>query len=134
MKLIKATNKKYNKEFVFDLGRSIKGQSHLSFSVYSQNAGMNYYTYQTNKKGYYLSVTPKTINFHNGYTTEEMIMFEGIKTCLKEVKRFSHKSFEDCVTLLDERLLMRLCDQIDVELSSEEASQILNIINEKWSG
>lgn len=134
MKIIKKTNKKYNKEFVFYLGRPIKGQAHLSFRVYSQDAGINYYTYQTNKKGYYLSVTPKTIKFHNGYTTEEMIIFEGIKTCLKEVKRFSQKSFEGCVALINEQLLTRLCSQIEVELSDQEANQILNIINEKWSG
>ena len=134
MKLIKHENKKYDKSFTFDLGRPIKDQKHLTIRFYSQDAGYNYLTYQQNRKGYVVSITPETVTIKNGYTTIETTAFSGVKTQLKEVKRFSQKSFDDCLSVFAEELLTKLCDYVGFETTEDEIRKICEIVADNWGG
>lgn len=59
--------------------------------------GMNYFTGQPEKRGYYLHVQPMEI--HGNCRT--VTGFSGIKYCLKEVKRKSAKSEAEADRLAD---------------------------------
>lgn len=61
--------------------------------------GVNYFTGNREKRGIYLSVTP--VNKVDGF--KEYTAFSGVKSCIKEMKRFSKKTFDNIK--IDEELL-----------------------------
>lgn len=66
----------------------------LKIEFYYSMGGMNYFTSRTERRGYYLSVSPVEIGRdENGRIRSESYMgFSGIKECILEVKRKSKKS------------------------------------------
>jgi hypothetical protein len=74
----------------------------LKIKVYYDKGGMNYYSGGTNKRGYYLSVTPVQIERQgNNVMIESYTAFSGIKKLILEVERQSPKSAEKAKELAE---------------------------------
>lgn len=69
-----------------------EGQT-FNVSVWYDLGGINYFSGGTNKRGFYLSVTPCTLEKSScgKFTTETSACFSGYKKLLIECKRFSKK-------------------------------------------
>jgi hypothetical protein len=82
-----------------ELIREIKvkeGQCNLiEVELYYNIGGMNYFSGTSEPRGLYLSVTPVTVTSAGGFKTRSYSAFSGVKTLVKELKRFSKKSLED---------------------------------------
>lgn len=76
----------------------------LKIEVYYHKGGMNYYNYQVEKRGYYLSVCPVEIKRENGYSIESFMAFSGVKRLLLEVGRKSDKAYGQAVNMLEQHL------------------------------
>lgn len=66
--------------------------THLKVEVYYKLGGINYCTYKQEPRGYYLSVSPVTLERGPGYTMETYRAFSGVKQILKTVTRKSAKA------------------------------------------
>lgn len=80
------------------LDEPIGNYKELQISVFYSLGGYNYFTYEKNKRGYYLSVTPcNVVRFGDGLETLECSLtgkYSGMKTLLEEVPRFNKKKLE----------------------------------------
>ena len=82
--------------------------THLKVELYYSKGGMNYFTYNNEQRGLYLSVSPVTISKGDGYNTESYYGFSGIKQFVQEMKKFSEKTLENFV--IQENLLKNMID------------------------
>ena len=73
------------KEYVEKDGQTYK------ISLGYELGGINWANGQTNSRGYYIYCQPVTIEHRDGYTTESMMLFSGLKKCLAQVERQSKK-------------------------------------------
>jgi hypothetical protein len=73
----------------------------LKIQVYYDKGGMNYYSGGTNKRGYYLSVTPVQIQRQGNVMIESYTAFSGIKKLILEVERQSEKSAQKAKELAE---------------------------------
>lgn len=100
-----------------------RGDKHYSIYVSYDLGGYNYWTYQTDARGYYLSVRPMEISFNEDGTimTRSYMMFEGRKMLLEEAKRYSKKRLgqlvEDILRDPEHPLVRRL---FEIVLEHEE--------------
>lgn len=77
----------------------------LKIEVYYDKGGMNYFNGKSEPRGYWLSMRQvERDRRENGVVIESYGMFSGAKTFLKEVKRFSQKTYEDAVILAEEKM------------------------------
>lgn len=74
----------------------------LKVEVYYSLGGMNYFTYKSEPRGYYLSVMPIERIDRGSYFVETQAAFSGYKTILKEVKRKSKKAETEAEQLASE--------------------------------
>lgn len=82
--------------------------THLEVKVYYSLGGMNYFTYKTEERGYYVSVTPVTIS-------ENMISFtcfSGLKSLLVPCTRKSDKSYKAALAKLTPEFKQQLIDKV----------------------
>lgn len=63
----------------------------LDVSVYYSLGGTNMYSYRTEDRGYYISVTPVKYRFGKGYKVIESCPTDGIKKCFIKCTRQSVK-------------------------------------------
>lgn len=82
------------------------GINFIDVDVYYKLGGMNYFTGNVEKRGLYLSASP--VKRQNGTTT--YTAFSGVGTCVKELKRFSRKAFEEYQ--VDNELKERMIKQV----------------------
>lgn len=77
----------------------------LKIEVFYDKGGMNYFNGKNEPRGYWLSMrqVERKVEDH-GVVIESYGMFSGAKTFLKEVKRFSQKTYEDAVILAEEKM------------------------------
>jgi hypothetical protein len=68
-----------------------KENTFLRMEVYYNEGGMNYFSGQSQKRGYYLSATP--VKEEGNFTT--VTAFSGTCQLLLEVKRFSQKKLQE---------------------------------------
>ena len=69
--------------------------THIRVQVYYDLGGMNYATYKTEARGYYLSLTPVTLTREDrGVTMERFAAFSGSKFLLEETKRTNAKRLD----------------------------------------
>ena len=92
----------------------------LKVEVYYNLGGMNYFTYKSEPRGYYLSVTPVERIDRGGYFVETQAAFSGYKTILKEVKRKSKKA-ETEAEQLAVKLMQSIIDAVLIEQGLELA-------------
>lgn len=91
----------------------------LKVEVYYSLGGMNYFTYKSEPRGYYLSVTPIERIDRGGYFVETQSAFSGYKTILKEVKRKSKKAETEA-----EQLAAELMQSIVNAVLSEQGLEL----------
>jgi hypothetical protein len=60
----------------------------LSYSL----GGINYWTYNTDPRGYYMSAVPVIRESGDGFSSERFTLGKGVRLFLKEVKRRSAKA------------------------------------------
>jgi hypothetical protein len=76
---------------------------HLKVQVAYEKGGMNYFSGQESRRGYYLYVYPVQIEtVDDRVTIESFIMFKGGKKLLMEVGRKSQKAYEKACAMLDQ--------------------------------
>jgi hypothetical protein len=63
--------------------------------------GMNYFTYKTEKRGYYLHVRPE----ERGNGIRKFTAFSGVKKLMLEVSRQSPKKLQEAVDLVTPELI-----------------------------
>jgi len=75
---------------------------HLKVKVDYELGGMNYFSGQVSKRGYYLYVYPVQIETRDGrITIESFTMFNGGKKLLLEASRKSQKAYEKACAMVD---------------------------------
>lgn len=74
--------------------------THLRVETIYNKGGMNVFTYQTERRGYYLHVTP----VERRGNMESFIAFSGTKMLLKEVTRKSAKAEQEADAMADQRM------------------------------
>ncbi|OME54011.1 hypothetical protein BSK59_15635 [Paenibacillus odorifer] len=74
--------------------------------------GMNYFTYNSESRGYYIHVQPyKCSNFDGGVVMRETGAFTGVKMLLVEVTRKSTKKLQEAVDMVTDEMIDRLLKQ-----------------------
>ena len=92
-------------------------ENELQISVGYDLGGFNYFTYGTNKRGYYLYVTPVEVEHKNGYNTVSQTLGKGVKQLLKEVTRKSNKAEAEAEALAKDNidnLVAYVCDKYNL--------------------
>ncbi len=96
--------------------------THIELKIYYALGGINYFTYKTEKRGYYFSVTPVTIN----NSLISFTAFSGVKVLLHECTRKSTKSYTIALSKLTLELQQSLINQI---LGNDKAKSTLQEIS-----
>lgn len=81
--------------------------THLKVQLYYSLGGMNYFTYKTEPRGYYLSVSP----VERSRGMESYTAFSGVKNLIIEVKRQSAKKEAEAEKMA-ESMLKSLIDYV----------------------
>ncbi len=76
-----------------------RNATHLKIETYYSLGGYNYFTYKTEQRGYYLSVSPVEKSAH----MESYTAFSGVKVCVLPVSRKSKKAEENAEKLAADR-------------------------------
>jgi hypothetical protein len=77
----------------------------LKIEVYYDKGGMNYFNSKVEPRGYWLSMRQVEIERQGrGIVIESFGLMSGAKMFLKEVKRYSQKTYEDAVLLAEEKI------------------------------
>lgn len=82
----------------------------ITTEIYYDIGGMNYFTSEVEKRGYYFSITPEERS--SGFRT--YTGFSGAKTCILEVRRKSKSAYEKAKAMLDNyknKYLQAFCDK-----------------------
>lgn len=74
----------------------------LRCELYYSLGGYNYFTYKSEPRGYYVSVTPVERERRNGYTMESVTAFSGVKVLVCEVNRKSKKAEAEALEKYEE--------------------------------
>lgn len=69
--------------------------THLKVELYYSKGGNNVFTYKTERRGYYISVTPVKREMRNNVVLESFVAFTGLKQLLVPVERKSKKKEEE---------------------------------------
>lgn len=72
------------------------GNNVIDVELYYSLGGMNYFTYKQEPRGFYVSITPE----HRSKGMVSYVGFSGVKKLIKEVKRYSAKSFKEAREML----------------------------------
>ena len=93
--------------------------THLKCEVYYSLGGYNYFTYKSEGRGYYASVTPVERSTSCGFASESYVAFTGIKQLVKPVSRRSAKAEADAEKLAEpvfDRLIEYVLNKQGLEL------------------
>jgi hypothetical protein len=67
--------------------------------IYYYKGGMDISSFQNQKRGFYLSVTPVKREIKEGYTIDQYMAYSGVKMLLKEVTRYSERVYNEALEL-----------------------------------
>ncbi len=93
--------------------------THLRVELIYNKGGLNVFTYQTERRGYYLHVTP----VRREQNMESFIAFSGTKLLLKEVSRKGTKAEQEAERMAPGRLselVNYICQKNGLELEEGE--------------
>ena len=92
---------------------------HLAYS----EGGINYFTYKTEQRGFYVHMTPVKVERHSGYkTTSRKLMDDrGRKVLVEEAKRRNKKRGAAIAAMLD------FADIADAAMS-QEWQEVVNLV------
>ena len=106
------------KSYYIPVESSNRDENNLKIEVYYDLGKYDYYTHKSNKRGYYVSVTPVTRCKRDNYFTEISTVFVGYKYCLKEVSRKTNKATQEALELSENInwLIEHICDEYGFEI------------------
>jgi hypothetical protein len=96
--------------------------THIKIELRYNLGGISWATYQPEKRGYYLHVTPVKRETRDGYALESFTAFTGYKQLVKEVTRKSVKAeaaAEAAAADILDIMVERVCRKNDLELAQE---------------
>ncbi len=73
----------------------------LQLEIYYSLGGINYFTYEKEPRGFYLSIKSVKIEQKDGYRSVTSLPFNNYKMFVKETKRFSRKTMESIMAKKD---------------------------------
>lgn len=77
----------------------------LKIELYYSKGGMNYFSGNTERRGFYLSVSPvERTNHGNGIVSESYMAFSGTKKLILETSRYSKKSEQESEKLVEDEI------------------------------
>ena len=77
----------------------------LKIEVYYDKGGMNYFNRRVEPRGYWLSMRQVEIQrTDRSIVIESFGLMSGAKIFLKEVKRYSEKTYEDAIILAQDKI------------------------------
>ena len=82
----------------------------ITTEIYYSKGGMNYFTSNNEKRGYYFGIMPE--EYKDGWKT--CTAFSGIKICILEVARKSKSAYEKAKAMFDKcenEYLQNFCNQ-----------------------
>lgn len=92
---------------------------HLKVQVDYEKGGMNYFSGQESRRGYYLYVYPVQLETVDGrIIVESFTMFRGGKKLLLEVTRQSQKAYDKACAMIHEH--QDFIDRIDNKYKNQE--------------
>ena len=92
---------------------------HLKVQVDYEKGGMNYFSGQETKRGYYLYVYPVQIETIDGRViVESFTLMRGAKKLLFEVNRKSDKAYERACAMVEEN--QDFIDRVDARTRNEQ--------------
>ncbi len=98
---------------------------HVKMTVYYSKGGYNYFTSETNRRGYYVSITPVTIHFRDsGFMSEESVLMggdSGGKLLIEETTRFNAKKMPEMVERGKE-LIVPFFEQMLAKYETEQSN------------
>lgn len=80
-----------DKTLRYTITRENSDNNVLDVSIFYDKGGYNYYNGGVNRRGFYVSATPKTKDGNS----IRVVMFEGLKMFLLETGRFSQKKLDE---------------------------------------
>lgn len=106
--IVRTEDKKDERRTWFELPEGITTEfKHIKVSIYYSLGGMNYFSGNANPRGYYVSITPVTLNETPwGYSEQSVLLgkHSGGKILLQEATRFNAKTFAQMDTLAQEQV------------------------------
>lgn len=108
-----------SKKYIDVVGNGVNA---IRVEVYYNLGGINYFTYKTEKRGYYLSVSPVNVSVRDGVKMESCVAFSGIKTLVQEVSRKSKKQeaiAESKAECMVDELISMVCEQNNLQLVNQ---------------
>ena len=97
--------------------------THLKAEIYYSLGGMNYFTYKTESRGYYMSISPVARSDRHGCVMESYAAFTGLKQCVLPVQRKSQKKMEEAIAYFEEHIIEFMKNhfgEFDVDTESYE--------------
>lgn len=94
------------------------GITHIETRVYYDLGGFNFFTGQSEARGYYLSVSPVEYSCENGHISVGFTAFTGYKYLLKEVARQSEKAAREAEKIAEKiapQIIALVCKENDIE-------------------
>ena len=88
----------------------------ITTEIYYHKGGMNYFTSNVEKRGYYFSIMPEE---HSESGIKTYTGFSGVKTCILEVAKKSKSAYEKAKAMLDNyenKYLKNFCNEKDYTL------------------
>lgn len=93
--------------------------THLRVDIDYNMGRYNYFTHQTEPRGYYIHVSPVAYSNNNGIITESYVAFTGIKYLLKEVTRKSakaEKEAEQIAAQIEKNIIDIVCTKNNISV------------------
>ncbi|MDN3661128.1 hypothetical protein [Vibrio agarivorans] len=111
-----------------DQEKGVKKQNVIEIEIHYNLGGYNNWNGNDEARGFYLSVKPEMIETREGspYQSRSYTGFSGIKTCIKELKRFSTKQLEN-ITIEREtlsRLLEHVCNRNGLDVAKLSLDEV----------
>lgn len=97
----------------------VNGQTY-KIEIFYDLGGFSYFTYKEVKRGYYVCVSPVTLENRGSYTVETSEAFSGVNYMLFEASRRSKASAEKAINMTAGKLKNDLIDYV-INLNKKSA-------------
>ena len=86
----------------YKLTESVNRDNAISVAISYNKGGTNLFTYNHEKRGWYFSITPCTIERRGSYNTVSFAAFSGCKMLIREISRNSQKAYDEAVKFMQD--------------------------------
>lgn len=124
-KLLSSKQTKERRDYNFSLENYCDCNA-LKVSIFYLKGGCNWYSGKEEKRGYWVSFQPCSINENS----VRCIPTDGVKQFLLEVTRQSQKRFNEAVKMISKEMLENVIEYKQFSLNDEDIAFILETIKE----